>query len=194
MGRARVDRERRVDEVFHYKEDLVAPNITYYGRTPFEADDGNPPADDEEIWQIKRVVIDGSNKVITYANVGKYNCRWDQRTTYFDAEPAPAAPPAAVAFYPSGLRFAGKITVVTINDTTWTALPASPLANRNAMSIQNTTNNELKLQYDNTTVGYVGIRMFPSAERMYDVTDSIPIYAKLEPGAAPQDVVVEEIS
>jgi hypothetical protein len=83
-----VDHEVRADQTLLYKEDRVADNIIYYGRT-----EGFATADDEPLWQIKRVTIDGSIKTTTFGNDGKYNCQWDLRTTYFGAEPAPTNDP-----------------------------------------------------------------------------------------------------
>ena len=48
----------------------------------------------------------------------------------------------------SGLNIAGRITKVTINDTTYVALPAIPLDKRNAMSIQNISGVQISLEYD----------------------------------------------
>lgn len=96
------------------------------------------------------------------------------------------------AFTPSGLRNGGKITIVSVSDSAWTALPASALANRNALSIQNRSDVEIKIQYDNTTVGYVGVAIPPKGERYYDITDAIVIYARSSSGTV--DVTAEEIS
>lgn len=92
----------------------------------------------------------------------------------------------------SGLTIAGRITEVTINDATWTALPATPLTNRNAMSIQNRSGVEIKLNYDNTVATYFGVVITNNGERMYDITDDIIIYAKSSSGTV--NIVVEEIS
>jgi hypothetical protein len=95
-------------------------------------------------------------------------------------------------FSQSGLSIAGKITVVTLNDTTWVALPPTPLTDRNGLSIQNQSGKEIKLQYDNTTVGYVGPIVNPSSERFYDIKDTILIYGKCSSGTC--DIIIEELS
>lgn len=92
----------------------------------------------------------------------------------------------------SGLEIAGKVTEVALNSATWTALPATALANRNAICIQNPTGIEIKINYDNSVVGYVGVIIGPSGERYYDITDSIVIYAKSASGTP--TVNVEELS
>jgi len=94
----------------------------------------------------------------------------------------------------SGLTIGGRVTQVTIDDTTWTPLPLVPLASRNAIGIQNTAGFEIKLQYDPTVVGYVGVKMGIEGERYYDITDAIPIYAKAAPGSGTVSVIIEEIA
>lgn len=96
------------------------------------------------------------------------------------------------SFTPHGLTIAGKITTVTLNTSTWVALPASPLVNRNTMSIQNRSGQEVKMNYDNTVIGYNGVIIPDGYERQYDITDSIIIYAKSSTGSA--TVIVEEIA
>jgi len=93
---------------------------------------------------------------------------------------------------PSGLNVAGKITEVTLASGSWSAIPATPLSNRNAISIQNNSGTEIKVNYDNTESGYVGMIVANGSERFYDITDSIIIYAKSQSGTP--TVVVEEIS
>lgn len=93
---------------------------------------------------------------------------------------------------PSGLNIAGRITEVTLNDTTWTALPLAPLTMRNAMRVQNPTSIEIKINYDPLVVGYVGIVVGPSGENYWDITDAIMVYAKSSSGNPV--VNIEEIS
>ncbi len=87
------------------------------------------------------------------------------------------------SFSPSGLKVGGKVTEVNINSTTWTALPATALTNRNAMSIQNRSGQEIKINYVDD-VGYVGVIIPNSGERFYDITDAITIYARSSDGNA----------
>lgn len=95
-------------------------------------------------------------------------------------------------FSPSGLKIAGKITVVTLNATTWTALPPTSLVNRNAISIQNQSSTEVKLAFDPLTVGYLGPKVSANGERFYDIKDTIAIYGKCQAGTC--DVLIEELS
>jgi hypothetical protein len=73
-----------------------------------------------------------------------------------------------------------------------TPIPATALANRNAMGIQNTSGVEIKLNYDPLTVGYVGVVMADGIERFYDISDQIVIYGKASVGSA--TIGVEELS
>lgn len=93
---------------------------------------------------------------------------------------------------PSGLRNSGLITQVSLTSGAWTPLPAVALPGRNAICIQNISAVEIRLQYDSTVVGYVGVTIASGSERFYDITDSIPLYAKASAGTPV--VVVEEIS
>ena len=81
---------------------------------------------------------------------------------------------------PSGLYIGGRMTEVSINPFTWTPLPATPLALRNALVIQNRSGGDIKINYDPTTSGYVGIVVPDLSERSYDVTENIVLYGKSE--------------
>jgi len=96
------------------------------------------------------------------------------------------------SFSVNGLSKAGKITEVTVASTGWTPLPLNSLTDRNAMSIQNYSDEEIKLNYDPNESGYVGITMLPKTERYYDITDGITIYAKSKSLTAV--ITVEELA
>jgi hypothetical protein len=93
---------------------------------------------------------------------------------------------------PSGLNIGGLVTVVALSAGSWTALPPTALTDRNAIAIQNQSEIEVKINYDDTESGYVGIIIPPGGERFYDVGDNIDIFAKAASGTP--DIVVEEIS
>lgn len=95
-------------------------------------------------------------------------------------------------FAPSGLRNAGRVTIVTINSATWTELPPTALTDRNAIAIQNLSGQEIKINFDDSVAGYVGIVVSDGSERAYDITDDIKIYAKSNSGTAVLNI--EEIS
>lgn len=93
---------------------------------------------------------------------------------------------------PSGLRNGGLITAVNLSSGVWTALPPNALPGRNAICIQNISGVEIRIQYDNSVSGYFGVTIASGAERFYDITDAIQIYAKASAGSP--IIVVEEIS
>ena len=97
-----------------------------------------------------------------------------------------------VVVTPSGLNIAGKITEVTLSSGAWTALPPTPLTDRNAISIQNLSGIEIKVNYDNAEAGYKGMVISQGSERFYDITDQVVVYAKSASGTP--TVTVEEIS
>ena len=100
--------------------------------------------------------------------------------------------PIAGEFTATGLRNGGLLTKVTLNAVTWTALPPTPLAGRNALSIQNTSATQIVLDYVNTNPLYEGVIVNSSAERFYSITDQIVIYAKAQAGAP--IIMIEEIA
>jgi hypothetical protein len=85
-------------------------------------------------------------------------------------------------FAPKGLNDQGLITEVTLNSATWTPLPASALLNRNGVGVQNDTSNNIKINFDNTVVGFVGWKIAKNGELFMDVRDNIIIYAKSQSG------------
>lgn len=98
----------------------------------------------------------------------------------------------AVDALPRGLRTGGRITEISLNDSTWTALPATPLTGRNAVSIQNNSGQSIKINYNNAVVGFVGMLIRDGGERFYDIQGTIVIYAKSESGSA--NIAVEELA
>ena len=87
------------------------------------------------------------------------------------------------------LSTSGVVTEVIVNDTTWTPLPVSPLTSRKVIAIQNESGQTCKLNYDNFTLGFVGIYLKTGCERQYD--SSVVIYAKCATGTA--TLVIEEV-
>lgn len=95
-------------------------------------------------------------------------------------------------FSPVGLKTSGKVTEVTLSTSAWTALPVTALNARNAISIQNRSGVEIKLNFDNTVSGYIGVYLPDGYERSYDITDSIVLYAKASVGTP--TIIVEELA
>jgi hypothetical protein len=92
----------------------------------------------------------------------------------------------------SGLRVGGRITEVTLNATTWTALPTTALSGRNALAMQNRSGIEMKINYNSSQVGYVGIVIADNSERQYDIKETVTIYGKSASGTP--IMFVEEIA
>lgn len=86
----------------------------------------------------------------------------------------------------------GLTTVVALNDTTWTPLPATPLAGRRAITVQNRSGIEIVLNFSPLTGGYVGVIVPDGYERSYDISVAVLLYAKASSGTP--SVTVEEIS
>jgi hypothetical protein len=95
---------------------------------------------------------------------------------------------------PSGLTIEGKTTTVSINDVTWTALPLTPLSSRNSISIQNFSGMPIVLNFNPLTVGFNGYLLPNGAERYYDISDQIIIYAKSSPGISSATITTEELA
>lgn len=91
---------------------------------------------------------------------------------------------------PAGLNTGGKITEVTLNSSTWVALPATALTGRNGMGIQNPNGIEIKLNFDNAQAGYVGWIVRPNGETFMDIKEGVVIYAKAQSGT-PIVVIME---
>lgn len=189
-GAAHVELLRRTDPILYIIEDRWSDtSCIYIGKTPaFDT------LTSQSKWQIQRVTFDGTKLVTQFGNNAKFNCIWDNRASYFGPSGGIPIPGDVVSgsFTLSGLNIAGKISEVTLDALSWTALPAVPLVNRNAMSIQNQSLIEIKLNYDNLEPGYVGVKLGSNAERYYDIKDSIVIYAKAQSGTP--TILIEEIS
>ena len=87
-----------------------------------------------------------------------------------------------------GLTIGGRHSVVAINATTWTEVPASALTSRNLIVIQNNTGQDIKINYDDQVAGFVGILVRDGSERAYDIQGSIPIYVKCQTGTVNLDI------
>lgn len=90
----------------------------------------------------------------------------------------------------SGLRVGGKVTEVLLNSATWTQIPLTPKAGRNAVALQNVSGIEVKINYVVTTAanidtdipGYIGMVIADLSERQYDIKETVLIFAKSQSG------------
>jgi len=185
----------RGEQIRLIKYDTPEVNIRYTGRSK-----SMRALDSDKLWQIQLEYKVGDVVVSTYALMGEFSCTWNDRASYFPAPTPDAGNPlngtlsVSGTFTTSGLKIAGLITTVTINDATWTALPGTPLANRNAISVQNESAFQVRYNYNPLTVGYKGVRINADGERFLDVTESIILYAKASPGSGSVDLIIEELS
>lgn len=88
---------------------------------------------------------------------------------------------------------AGKLSIVSVDNLTWTALPTVALADRQTLSIQNRTGQDLWVNWlasdlDATTKGWLIPDQY---ERSYPVQDGAILYCKSTTSAC--DVLVEEL-
>lgn len=90
----------------------------------------------------------------------------------------------------TSLKIGGVITEMTMT-TSWQALPATPLANRKALVIQNYSGVEMKVNYTNS-VGYVGMKIKDGGERSYNLAPGIIMYGRATAGTAA--IAVEEVA
>jgi hypothetical protein len=185
----------RLDEIKLIKIDEPAANIRYIGRSS-----SMRGTEDQPIWQIMRQYRNGDIITSNYAIMGEYKCKWTERESYFtppaipdDDNPLDGNIAVTGTFTPSGLRNAGRVTEVLLSTTEWTALPpGGPLADRNAINIQNYSGDEIRLNYSNTIPGFTGIILNDQSERAIDVKGTIQIYAKAQIGGSV--IIVDEIS
>lgn len=185
-------RQTRHAEIKLIKIDTPYANIRYTGWSS-----SMRAADGDLVWQILREYKNGDVVESTYAEMGSFKCSWTDRSTYFSSATPDASNPlggvqdVSGSFSLTGPSTGGLISEVTVNDTTWTRVPTTDLASRKAVSFQNYSGQTMKLNYNNATVGFVGVYLPTNSERQYD-QDDIAIYAKCTSGTA--TLTVEEIA
>lgn len=159
---------------------------------------------------------DGKIKEVQYADNADFTQVWDDRLLaftldgtgaadgdsnffmlpfrLFDDQGKPFALDNPLPIKPSGLNIAGRITEVNLDATSWTALPAAALANRNAIAVQNRNglSINIRLNYDNAAPAGEGVLVEDGEDRFYDITDTIILYGRTDGGTV--TVTVEELS
>lgn len=78
---------------------------------------------------------------------------------------------------PSGLTIGGLHTPVVLTFGSWLPLPATALTDRNALGIQNFSGNDILVNFSNVGATTIGLTIRNNAERYYDITESIILYA-----------------
>lgn len=93
-----------------------------------------------------------------------------------------------------GLSIEGRVTLVSLNDSTWTALPATALADRNSISFQNQSDNgnTILINYDNTAPSGSGIRIEDGGWRALAIRPGIVVYGRMKSGTG--TCAVEELA
>jgi hypothetical protein len=180
----------RSEEIRLIKTDMPAVNIRFTGRSK-----SMRATSSDRLWQIQLEYKVGDVVTSTYAIMGQFECTWDDRASYFPATtPDPTNPldNLNVTVSQTSLHGSGIVTDVTLNDATWTALPPTPLVGRSAVAVQNNSGQSVKINYDNTEPGFVGVLLPDGQDRFYDISDQIVQYAKSSSGAAV--IQVEELS
>lgn len=94
----------------------------------------------------------------------------------------------------SGLTVSGRITIVSLDDTAWTLIPATALLNRNSLSVQNQSGNggTVLWNYTASAPATEGFRIEDGGFRAVSVRDSIAVYARMLAGSG--TVAVEEVA
>ena len=193
-------REVRTQEIKLIKYDDPFGNTRYTGRSS-----SIRGLDSEPVWQIMREHKNCVTGVTTetHANMGEYNCVWDDRVSYFPVAAGSDACsifPAvslsgSIATTPSGLRTAGKHSFISVNSTGWTKLPTTPLPDRNGLAIMNYSGIDIMLRYVEgiADLTYQGTLLAAnSGLKFYDIKDTIDIYGMSASGTP--SITVEEIS
>jgi hypothetical protein len=102
--------------------------------------------------------------------------------------------PLSGTFTDSGLSIAGLISKVSINETTWTALPLTPQTDRNTLCIQNRSGQGMYINFTGSDVDATlkGWYIPNNGVQNLKLTDSIIVYGKSETSTV--DILVKELS
>lgn len=94
------------------------------------------------------------------------------------------------SFQPDGY-VAGIITKVTLSDSAWTALPTTALIDRQTVSLQNRSGQNIYVNYVNTANVADSWVIPDQYERSWPVQEGAVIYARSSSGSV--DIIVEEL-
>jgi hypothetical protein len=94
----------------------------------------------------------------------------------------------------TGLKTGGLVTHLTLNASTWSALPTTPLLGRNSLTVQNISGNGniVLWNYSNSAPITEGFRIEDGGFKSVAITDSVITYAKMLSGAG--TIVVDEVA
>lgn len=96
-------------------------------------------------------------------------------------------------FTPVGLTIGGKFQRVTLNDTTWTALPATPLVDRNTVKFENDTAFDVFINFGSGEPLDGMLVPANGGTLSYPVRDTITLYGIFESGGS-GTLKVEELA
>lgn len=191
MGKAHVDILRRSDPVMYILEDRSQFDRIIIGRTP---DFATPTS--EPCWQISCMYYDGAVITTLFANNAKYTEVWDNRGGLFSFLPPGSSLPGiniTGTFETTSPIGSGKTSVVTLNNTGWTPIPAVSIPDRQGLGMQNLSGAPMLVNWSNTAPAGDGIFVANGAERYYSARSSAVIYGRLI-GLASGTVTVEELA
>jgi hypothetical protein len=93
-----------------------------------------------------------------------------------------------------GVNTAAKITKQTVTTSGWQALPASPLAGRNTVLVQNqSASDSVLLNYDAGAPSDEGIIIGVGAAKEVMISESLTLYGR-SVGSGPAIVMIEELA
>jgi hypothetical protein len=92
------------------------------------------------------------------------------------------------------LAASGKITIVSLSSSSWTALPSTALNGRKSVSIQNQSDNGniVLINFSSSAPGTDGFRIDDGGTRSFMVGGSLVVYGRMKSGSG--SVAVEEIA
>jgi hypothetical protein len=93
-----------------------------------------------------------------------------------------------------GLGNAGRITVIALTASAWTALPTTPLTARASVFVQNQSGNGnvVLLNYSNTAGSGEGIQVADGGYKGASINGSVTLYGRMASGTG--TVAVEELA
>lgn len=187
------EKKNIADEIRLVKIDEPAANVRYIGRS-----DSMRALDTDAAWQILRQYRQGDLIVSNYAHMGVFDAKWSDRASYFlpatfdSTKPLDGGMTISGSVAQSGLNIGGRVTEVSLNDTSWTALPPVSLQKRNSIQVQNFSGVDITINYIADNASDFGVIVRDSSERIYMITDAIVLYGRSSLGVA--KIIVEEIA
>jgi len=93
---------------------------------------------------------------------------------------------------PSDLE-SGRVSIVSVPDSSWVALPTASLSGRVSLAVQNQSGVDLEVKYVNTGSFGTGMLIATGSERGYDLPEGVILYGRVA-SSGPKDIRVEELA